>query len=184
MITKLKTLIAVTLFTTTAAIAGGHGVMVGGFEMTKDKNIVENAAGSADHTTLVAAVGAADLAGTLSGEGPFTVLAPSNDAFAALPDGTVDTLLKAENLATLQTVLGCHVVPAAAMAADVLGLIEAGGGEATLDTVGGCKLTVKYEGEKVMFVDENGGVANVTIADAASSNGVIHVIDAVLLPKQ
>lgn len=184
MIIKFKTLIAASLFTSATAMAGGHGVMVGGFEMTDDKNIVENAAGSADHTTLVEAVTAAELVDTLSGDGPFTVLAPANDAFVSLPEGTVEELLKAENKDALQTVLGCHVVPAAAMAEDVLGLIEDGGGEATLDTVGGCKLTVKYEDEKVMFTDENGGVATVTIADAGSSNGVIHVVDAVLLPKQ
>jgi len=184
MIKTLKMAIAATLFTATAAVAGGHGVFVGGFEMTKDKTIVENASGSSDHTTLVAAITAADLAGTLSGDGPFTVLAPINDAFAALPEGTVDTLLKPENKETLQTVLGCHAIAASAMAGDVLSLIEDGGGEAMLDTVGGCKLTVKYEDEKVMFMDENGGVATVTIADAGSSNGVIHVIDSVLLPKQ
>lgn len=181
---KTKTLIAATFLTSSAAFAGGHGVMVGGFEMTKDKNIVENAAGSADHTTLVEAVKAADMAGTLSGDGPFTVLAPVNDAFTALPEGTVEALLQPENQGDLQTVLGCHAIPTAAMAGDVLGLIEAGGGEASVDTVGGCKLTIKYEDEKVMFIDENGGVANVTIADAGSSNGVIHVIDGVLLPKQ
>jgi uncharacterized surface protein with fasciclin (FAS1) repeats len=184
MISKLNTIVVASVLTAGVAIAGGHGVMVGGFEMTKDKTIVENAAGSEDHTTLVAAVTAAELVETLSGEGPFTVLAPVNDAFAALPEGTVETLLKPENIGTLQTILGCHVIPASAMATDVLGMIESGGGEAMVDTVGGCKLTVKYEDEKVMFMDENGGTATVTIADAASSNGVIHVIDAVLLPKQ
>lgn len=170
-------------FTATASLAGGHGVMVGGTEMVATKNIVENASESSVHTTLVAAVVAADLAGLLSSEGPFTVLAPTNDAFAALPEGTVDTLLKPENIETLQTILSCHVVAANAMAADVLKMIADGGGEATLGTAGGCSLTAKYDNDKVTFTDENGNVATVTIADAAQKNGVIHVIDTVLLPK-
>ncbi len=182
---KTRTLLATTLLlTASSAFAGGHGVMVGGFEMTDDKNVVENAAGSEDHTTLVAAVQAAELAETLSGEGPFTLLAPANDAFAALPEGTVETLLKPESKETLQTILGCHAIPAAAMATDVLTMIENGGGEAMLETVGGCMLKATYTDDKVMFTDENGTSAAVTIADAKSSNGVIHVIDAVLLPKQ
>jgi uncharacterized surface protein with fasciclin (FAS1) repeats len=157
--------------------------MVGGAAMMADKTIVENAANSADHTTLVAAVKAADLVETLSGAGPFTVFAPVNAAFAALPAGTVDNLLKPENKATLQTVLGCHVVPALAMSADVVKMVADDGGQHVVDTVGGCKLTLKADGGKVTVTDENGTVANVTIADVRQSNGVIHVIDAVLTPK-
>lgn len=157
--------------------------MVGGAAMFADKNIVENAVNSADHTTLVAAVQAADLVDTLSGEGPFTVLAPVNAAFDALPAGTVDTLLKPENKEMLQTVLGCHVIPALAMSADITKMVADDGGEHVVDTVGGCKLTLKSMDGKVTVTDENGTVANVTIADVRQSNGVIHVIDAVLTPK-
>ena len=167
----------------TVAFAGGHGMMVGGAEMVAEKTIVENVSKSEDHTTLVAAVTAAGLVETLQGDGPFTVLAPTNDAFAALPEGAVDTLLKPENLETLKTVLTCHVVAAKAMAADVLKMISDNDGEAEIGTVGGCKLTAKYDDEKVTFTDENGNAATVTIADVPSKNGVIHVIDTVLLPK-
>ena len=176
-------LTAAATFSTTLATAGGHGVMVGGTEMVATKNIVENASESSDHTTLVAAVVAADLAALLSSEGPFTLLAPTNAAFAALPEGTVDTLLMPENIETLKTVLSCHVIAANAMAADVLKMVADGGGEATLGTAGGCMLTAKYDDNMVTFTDENGNAATVTIADAAQKNGVIHVIDTVLLPK-
>mgnify|MGYP001156495762 FL=1 len=155
---------------------------VGGAPMLADRNIVENAVNSADHTTLVAAVQAAGLVETLSGEGPFTVFAPVNAAFEALPAGTVETLLQPENKDQLTQILTCHVVPAQALAADVLGMIEAGGGEAKVDTVGGCELTLSTEGGNVIVTDENGNAATVTIADVIQSNGVIHVIDAVLLP--
>lgn len=163
--------------------AGGHGVMVGGAEMVDTKTIVENASESADHTTLVAAVQAAGLVDTLQGDGPFTVLAPTNAAFEALPEGTVETLLKPENLETLQTILTCHVVAAKALAADVIKMAADGGGEAMVGTVGGCQLTAKYADDKVTFTDENGNVATVTIADVPQKNGVVHVIDTVLLPK-
>lgn len=169
--------------TSTLAVAGGHGVMVGGAEMVADKDIVENASASADHTTLVAAIQAAGLVETLQGDGPFTVLAPTNDAFAALPEGTVDTLLLPENLEMLQGVLTCHVVAAKAMAADVVKMVGDGGGMSEVGTVGGCMLTAKYDNDKVTFTDENGNVATVTIADVPQKNGVIHVIDTVLLPK-
>jgi uncharacterized surface protein with fasciclin (FAS1) repeats len=165
----------------TAAFAANP--MVGGSEMFPEKNIVENAMNSKDHTTLVAAVAAAGLVDTLKGAGPFTVFAPTNDAFAALPAGTVDTLLKPENKDQLVKILTCHVVPAAAMAADVAKMITDGGGTAKIKTVGGCELTAKVEGDKVMIMDENGGAATVTMADVKQSNGVIHVIDKVLLPK-
>ena len=157
--------------------------MVGGSAMLKTKNIVENALNSKDHTTLVAAVKAAGLAETLQGAGPFTVFAPTNDAFAALPAGTVDMLLKPENKDKLVKILTCHVVGAKAMAADVMKMVKDDGGMHKVKTVGGCELTLKVDGSKVTVTDEAGGVANVTIADVEQSNGVIHVIDKVLLPK-
>ena len=176
---------AVLLSGVSLAIAASHGgnPMVGGAEMFPDKNIVENAVNSADHTTLVAAVQAAGLVETLSGEGPFTVFAPTNDAFAALPEGTVDTLLKPENKDQLTKVLTCHVVAADAMSAAIMKMVDDDGGTHPVETVGGCMLNVTYKGDKIMIEDETGGVANVTIADVDQSNGVIHVIDKVLLPK-
>jgi len=168
-------------FITTAAYA--MNPMVGGAEMFPDKNIVENAVNSKDHTTLVAAVKAAGLVETLQGAGPFTVFAPVNAAFDALPAGTVDTLLKPENKDKLAKILTCHVVPAAAFAADVQKMITDGGGSAKVKTVGGCELTASVKDGKVTIADENGTAATVTIADVKQSNGVIHVIDKVLLPK-
>jgi uncharacterized surface protein with fasciclin (FAS1) repeats len=168
------------------AVAASHvgpNPMVGGAEMLATMNIVENAMNSADHTTLVAAVVAAGLVDTLKGAGPFTVFAPTNAAFAALPAGTVDTLLLPENKDMLTKILTCHVVPAAAMAADVISMVAADGGKHVVDTVGGCKLTLSVEGDMVKVWDEQGGTATVTIADVVQSNGVIHVIDKVLLPK-
>lgn len=155
---------------------------VGGAPMFEDKNIIENAVNSADHTTLVAAVKAAGLVETLSGEGPFTVFAPTNAAFDALPAGTVETLLKPENKDQLTKILTCHVVAADAMSTDITKMIDDDGGAHTVPTVGGCEFTVKYEGDKIMIEDGQGNVANVTIADVDQSNGVIHVIDKVLLP--
>ena len=157
--------------------------MVGGAAMLDSKNIIENAVNSKDHTTLVAAVKAAGLVDTLSGKGPFTVFAPTNEAFAALPAGTVDNLLKPENKATLVKILTCHVVAADAMAKDVDAMIKKGGGKAEIKTVGGCMLTASMKDGKLMITDEAGGMATVTIADVKQSNGVIHVVDAVLLPK-
>lgn len=145
--------------------------------------IVDVAAGSKDHTTLVAAVKAAGLVETLSGAGPFTVFAPTNAAFEALPAGTVDTLLKPESKDQLTKILTCHVVAAKAMAADVAKMIADGSGTAKVMTVGGCELSAKLDGDKVMIMDETGGMATVTAADLAGSNGVIHVIDKVLMPK-
>jgi len=168
-------------FITTAAYA--MNPMVGGAEMFPDKNIVDNAVNSKDHTTLVAAVKAAGLVETLQGAGPFTVFAPVNAAFDALPAGTVDTLLKPENKDKLAKILTCHVVPAAAFAADVQKMITDGGGSAKVKTVGGCELTASVKDGKVTIADENGTAATVTIADVKQSNGVIHVIDKVLLPK-
>ena len=145
--------------------------------------VVDLAVGSKDHTTLVAAVTAAGLVDTLKGAGPFTVFAPVNAAFDALPAGTVDTLLKPESKDQLTKILTCHVVPAQALAADVAKMIADGSGMAKVKTVGGCELTAKLEGDKVMIMDEAGGSATVTAADLKGSNGVIHVIDKVLMPK-
>lgn len=164
------------------AFAGGNK-MVGGAEMFPEKNIVENAVNSKDHTTLVAAVKAAGLVDTLSGAGPFTVFAPTNAAFDALPAGTVDTLLKSENKDQLTKILTCHVLPTEAMSDAIAKMVMDDGGMHKVKTVGGCELTVKAADGKVMIEDETGGVATVTIADVDQSNGVIHVIDKVLLPK-
>jgi uncharacterized surface protein with fasciclin (FAS1) repeats len=148
-----------------------------------DGTVVDTAIGSKDHTTLVAAVQAAGLVDTLKGAGPFTVFAPVNAAFEALPAGTVDTLLKPESKDQLTKILTCHVVPTQALAADVAKMIADGSGEAKVKTVGGCELTAKLDGEKVMIMDEAGGMATVTAADLKGSNGVVHVIDKVLMPK-
>jgi len=156
--------------------------MVGGAAMYPSKNIVQNAVNSKDHTTLVAAVKAAGLVDTLSGKGPFTVFAPTNAAFAKLPAGTVDNLLKPENKAQLTKVLTCHVVAADAMSATIGKMIKDDGGMHKVKTVGGCMLTAKMAGGKLQLVDEKGQTATVTIADVKQSNGVIHVIDTVLLP--
>jgi uncharacterized surface protein with fasciclin (FAS1) repeats len=157
--------------------------MVGGMPMYENKDIIDNAVTSPDHTTLVAAVKAAGLVETLKGAGPFTVLAPTNAAFDALPAGTVDTLLKPENKDQLTKILTCHVIPAKALSTDIAKMVADDGGEHVVETVGGCKLTLKAADGKVTITDEAGGVANVTIADVIQSNGVIHVIDKVLLPK-
>jgi uncharacterized surface protein with fasciclin (FAS1) repeats len=173
-----------------SALAGSamlaHAAMnpeVGGAPMYDNKNIVENAVNSKDHTTLVAAVKAAGLVDTLSGKGPFTVFAPTNAAFDALPAGTVDTLLKPENKEQLVKVLTCHVVAVDAMSAAIDKMIKDDGGMHPVKTVGGCVLSASEKDGKIMLTDETGGVATVTIADVKQSNGVIHVIDKVLLPK-
>ncbi|WP_444666323.1 fasciclin domain-containing protein [Cereibacter changlensis] len=165
-----------------AGAAFAANPMVGGAEMFEDKNIVENAANSADHTTLVAAVTAAGLAETLSGEGPFTVFAPTNEAFAKLPAGTVDNLLKPENREMLTKILTCHVVAADAMSDAITKMVADDGGKHTVTTVGGCEYTAMTKDGMVMLEDGQGNVATVTIADVKQSNGVIHVIDTVLLP--
>jgi len=156
--------------------------MVGGAAMFADRNIVENAVNSADHTTLVAAVKAAGLVETLQGEGPFTVFAPTNAAFDKLPDGTVETLLMEENRDQLADVLKCHVVGAEAMSGAIVGMVDDDGGAHPVPTLGSCTLTATYEGDTIMLEDENGTMATVTIADVKQSNGVIHVIDAVMTP--
>lgn len=158
-------------------------VMVGGAPMLASKDIIDNAVNSKDHTTLVAAVKAAGLVETLKGPGPFTVFAPTNAAFAALPAGTVDTLLKPENKGMLTGILTYHVVAGKMDAAMLTKAIADGGGKAMLKTVAGGSLTATAAGGKVMVMDEKGGSATVTIADVYQSNGVIHVVDKVLLPK-
>ena len=176
---------AAALSLATAAFADGHSgenPMVGGAPMFADKTIVENAVNSADHETLVAAVKAAGLVETLSGPGPFTVFAPTDDAFALLQAGTVENLLKPENKAMLTKVLTCHVVAADAMSMAIKGMIDDDGGTHPVPTVGGCTLQATYMGDEIMLRDERGRTAKVTIADVQQSNGVIHVIDTVLLP--
>jgi uncharacterized surface protein with fasciclin (FAS1) repeats len=155
--------------------------MVGGAAMYPSKDIVSNAVNSKDHTTLVAAVQAADLATTLQGEGPFTVFAPTNAAFDKLPAGTVETLLKPENKTMLQSVLTYHVVAGKYSADDIVKAIKTGNGKATFTTVNGAKLTAMLKGKKVQLMDGAGNISTVTIADVNQSNGVIHVIDAVVL---
>jgi uncharacterized surface protein with fasciclin (FAS1) repeats len=158
--------------------------MVGGAAMYDSKTIVENAVNSKDHTTLVAAVKAAGLVDTLSGKGPFTVFAPTNAAFAKLPPGTVEMLLKPENKPMLVKILTCHVVAADAMSPAIAKMIADDKGTHPVKTVGGCVLQAKMSGKQITLTDENGSTAFVTIADVKQSNGVIHVIDTVLLPKK
>jgi len=174
--------IALTLMTGTASFAQ-KTKMVGGAEMYPTKNIIENAVNSKDHTTLVAAVKAAGLVETLQGKGPFTVFAPTNAAFDKLPKGTVETLLKPENKKMLQGVLTYHVVSGKWSAADVAAAIKKGGGKAEVATVQGGKLWFMMEGKDLIIKDEKGGKSKVTIADVNQSNGVIHVVDTVLMHK-
>ena len=158
--------------------------MVGGAAMYPTKNIIENALNSKDHTTLVAAVKAAGLVETLQSKGPFTVFAPTNAAFDKLPKGTVETLLMPENIKMLQTILTYHVVAGKMNSTDVAKAIKMGNGKATMKTVSGGTLTAWMQGKDLYITDENMNKAKVTIADVNQSNGVIHVIDAVVLPKQ
>lgn len=156
--------------------------IVGGAAMYPTKNIIENAVNSKDHTTLVAAVKAAGLVETLSGPGPFTVFAPVNNAFAKLPAGTVDTLLMPENKDKLTAVLTYHVVPGRVTSSMVAKAIMAGKGKASFKTVNGGMLSAKMVGKKLVLVDANGGMSTVTQANVMQSNGVIHVVDTVVLP--
>lgn len=158
-------------------------VEVGGAAMYPSKNIVENAMNSKDHTTLVAAVKAAGLVETLQSSGPFTVFAPTNSAFGKLPEGTVDKLLMPENKSMLSGVLTYHVVPGKLDSKEIASLIMAGNGKAEVTTVEGGKLWLWMSGDKLMIQDEKGGKATVTIKDVYQSNGVIHVIDAVVMPQ-
>jgi uncharacterized surface protein with fasciclin (FAS1) repeats len=157
--------------------------MVGGKEMFPTKNIIENAVNSADHTTLVAAVKAAGLVDTLQGTGPFTVFAPTNDAFKKLPAGAVDNLLKPENKAALTKVLTYHVVAGRLSSQDLRKEIKAGNGTAQLKTVAGGTLTASLKGNDIMLQDEKGGWSKVTQANVFQSNGVIHVVDTVVMPN-
>ncbi|MBC8055675.1 MAG: fasciclin domain-containing protein [Rhizobiales bacterium] len=179
---KLSTL-ALALVMSVSTVTAIAQVTVGGAPMYANKDIIDNAVNSKDHTTLVAAVKAAGLVETLKGPGPFTVFAPTNAAFTALPAGTVDTLLKPESKPALTKVLTYHVVAGKMDAAALTKAITAGGGKASMKTVAGGTLTAMAAGGKVTVMDESGGTANVTIADVIQSNGVIHVVDKVLLPK-
>ncbi len=176
-------MVGVSLALSVAAVPAMAQVMVGGAEMLPTKDIIDNAVNSKDHTTLVVAVKAAGLVETLKGPGPFTVFAPTNAAFEALPAGTVDILLKPENKPTLTKVLTYHVVAGKFDAAAITKMIKDGKGTAKIKTVQGGTLTAKAEGGKVMVMDEKGGSAQVTTADVIQSNGVIHVVDKVLMPK-
>lgn len=179
-----KTLAIVLLaLVATCAVAGSKNPMVGGQEMYPTKDIIDNAVNSADHTTLVAAVKAAGLVDTLKGPGPFTVFAPTNEAFAKLPAGTVDTLLKPENKEMLTRILTYHVVAGRWGAAEIKKQIKEGHGQAMLKTVSGGTLTAMMQGENIVLKDEKGDTSVVTIPNVFQSNGVIHVVDTVLLPN-
>ncbi len=187
---KILTAIAAGLTLATIAAAPTYAqtkeqtpVTVGGAPMYASKNIIQNAVNSKDHTTLVAAVKAAGLVDTLSGAGPFTVFAPTNEAFAKLPKGTVDNLLKPENKEMLTKVLTYHVVPGRMTAKDLMEAAKKAGGKAMLKTVEGADLTVEANGDELMIVDAKGDVAKVTIDNVFQSNGVIQVVDTVLLPS-
>ena len=174
-------IMAIVITSTTAFAA--KNPKVGGQEMYPNKDIIDNAVNSPDHTTLVAAVKAAGLVETLKGPGPFTVFAPTNQAFAKLPAGAVDNLLKPENKDTLTKVLTYHVVAGRLSSSDIKKLIKAGKGSAELKTVSGGKLWATMQGKKLMLKDEKGNMSTVTIANVFQSNGVIHVVDTVLMPN-
>ena len=181
---RLFSLVAgLALVATGAAAQMSKNPIVGGKEMFPNKDIVDNAVNSADHTTLVAAVKAAGLVETLKGPGPFTVFAPTNAAFAKLPAGTVDSLLKPEAKASLTKVLTYHVAPGRWSSVDLKRMIKDGNGTATITTVAGGKLWATESGGKILLKDEKGQASTVTIANVFQSNGVIHVVDSVLLPN-
>ncbi|WP_206601903.1 fasciclin domain-containing protein [Oceaniglobus indicus] len=178
-----KTMIATTLsLLATGAMA--ENPMVGGAEMLESKTIVDNAMNSPIHTTLVAAVVQAGLVDTLKSEGPFTVFAPTDDAFAMIKKDSLNSLMMDENKDQLAKILTCHVVSANAMSDAIAGMIADDDGNHPVPTVGGCTLAAKMDGDKITLTDENGRTATVTTADVKQSNGVIHVIDRVMLPKQ
>jgi uncharacterized surface protein with fasciclin (FAS1) repeats len=177
---KLLGLLTICAFFSTNIIA--QTKIVGGAEMFPTKNIVENAMNSKDHTTLVAALKAADLVSTLESRGPFTVFAPANSAFAALPAGTVENLLKPENKKTLTSILTYHVISGKFSAEDLMKRVNKENGKATMRTVQGENLYFTMKGGKLMITDSKGNTADITIADVNQSNGVIHVIDKVLMP--
>ena len=176
-------LLSIVAIAATSAVAGSKNPIVGGQEMYPTKDIIDNAVNSADHTTLVAAVKAAGLVQTLKGSGPFTVFAPTNEAFAKLPAGTVDTLLKPENKDTLTKVLTYHVVAGRLSAVEIKRQIREGNGQATLKTVSGGSLTAMMQGKNIVLKDEKGGTSTITIPNVFQSNGVIHVVDSVVLPN-
>ncbi|MCM2291501.1 fasciclin domain-containing protein [Allorhizobium sp. BGMRC 0089] len=180
---SVRLMMIAAMMTAGTAAAYAKDPMVGGAAMYPSKNIVENASHSKDHTTLVAAVKAAGLVKTLEGKGPFTVFAPTNEAFAKLPAGTVDTLLKPENKAQLTKILTCHVVAGDISSKTLASMIKKHGGTYDIKTVGGCVIKAKDSMGKITLTDEKGDVAHVTIANVKQSNGMIHVIDTVLLPK-
>tara|TARA_R110002049_G_scaffold258433_3_gene434176 strand:+ start:369 stop:935 length:567 start_codon:yes stop_codon:yes gene_type:complete len=175
-------LLIVGLIFSTTAIAQ-KSKTVGGAEMYPDKNIVENAVNSKDHTTLVAAVQAADLVEVLKSEGPFTVFAPTNTAFEALPSGTVEGLLKPDEISKLQSVLKYHVIPGDLSQKDLKKMIKKASGEAKIATVQGDQLTLTREKGDIVITDFNGNKSSITIGDVAQSNGVIHVVDGVMIPE-
>jgi len=180
---KLAVLLLTLVAIVGSALAGDKTPIVGGQPMYPTKDIIDNAVNSADHTTLVAAVKAAGLVDTLKGPGPFTVFAPTNEAFAKLPAGTVDTLLKPENKEMLTKILTYHVVAGRLSSAELKKQIRAGHGQATLKTVSGGSLTAMMQGSDIVLKDEKGGMSKVTIANVFQSNGVIHVVDTVVLPN-
>ena len=182
MLNKYLTSTALAILVSSATLLAAKNPTVGGAPMYATKNIVENAANSKDHTTLVAAVKAAGLVETLEGKGPFTVFAPTNKAFEKLPACTVDTLVKPENKAKLTSILTYHVVAGKVTAKQLMEMIKTGGGSATFKTVNGESLKAKMDGNSVVLTDAKGGMSKVTIADVMQSNGVIHVIDTVLMP--
>jgi uncharacterized surface protein with fasciclin (FAS1) repeats len=176
-------LVAIALSISASSALSQKDPDVGGAAMYPTKNIVENAVNSKDHTTLVAAVKAAGLVETLEGPGPFTVFAPTNSAFDKLPAGTVDTLVKPENKDQLVKILTYHVVQGRVSSKDLIKMIKKGGGKAMLKTVEGGTITASIADGRVVLTDEKGGMATVTIPDVYQSNGVIHVIDTVLMPN-
>lgn len=183
MIRNLKTVVLALALASTSVFAA-ETVLVGGMEMYPKKDIIDNAVNSSDHKTLVAAVKAADLVATLKSEGPFTVFAPTDEAFGKLPAGTVDTLVKPENKATLTKILTYHVVAGKIDFKALAKLIKAGDGTAVLTTVSGGKLTAMMNGKhNIALKDEKGNMANISIYDVYQSNGVIHIIDTVLMPQ-
>ena len=182
MIKKHLTVVALGAICAAGTLFAVENPMVGGAPMSANKNIVENAGKSKDHTTLVAAVKAAGLVETLQGDGPFTVFAPTNEAFEKLPAGTVETLVKPENKKQLTGILTYHVVAGKMTAEKLASEMKSGSGKAMLKTVNGETLTVKMDGDSVVVTDAKGSTSTVAIADVMQSNGVIHVVDTVLMP--
>lgn len=182
-IKSISALMVSVLLLSSSSFAQNKSVMVGGAAMYPSKNIVENAVNSKDHTTLVAAVKAAGLVETLQSAGPFTVFAPTNEAFNKLPQEAVSSLLKPENKSALTSVLTYHVVPGAISSQALTSMIKKNGGTYTAKTVQGGELKFMMKGKNIFITDEKGGMSKITIADVNQSNGVIHVVNTVLMPK-